>query len=103
VIGKLVFFANLETNAYAAKVADGKIVWKIGMGKYSPLIATRRHYYMALNGILVSFDAQGTKAGTLALGRALRHARAVARAKAKKAKAKVKASHEARVPAAPKR
>jgi hypothetical protein len=58
---------------------------------------------MALNGILVSFNAQGTKAGTLALARALRHERAVARAKAKKAKAKAKASHKARVPAAPKR
>jgi outer membrane protein assembly factor BamB len=103
VIGKLVFFANLETNAYAATVKTGRVVWRIGMGKYSPVIATRRHYFMALNGMLVAFQAQGTSAGTRALARALRHRQAVAKAAKVKAKVKAKASHKARMPAAPKR
>ena len=40
VVGDLVFFSTLETNTYAARVTNGKIVWRIGLGKYSPGIAT---------------------------------------------------------------
>jgi outer membrane protein assembly factor BamB len=55
VIGQLVFFATLERRTYAARVSDGGIVWRIRIGKYSPTIATRRHYYMSLNGLLAAF------------------------------------------------
>ena len=58
VIGGLVFFATLETNVYAARVADGRIVWQFPIGKYSPGIATERAYYFSLNGILVSMRGQ---------------------------------------------
>lgn len=58
VVGDLVFFSTLEQNTYAARVGDGKIVWSIGMGKYSPGIATDRRYYFSLNGILVAFRAE---------------------------------------------
>ena len=57
VVGNLVFFSTLETTTYAARVTDGRIVWKIGLGKYSPGIATHRHYYFSLNGMLVAFRA----------------------------------------------
>ncbi len=55
VVGKLVFFSTLEQKTYAARVADGRIAWQIGMGKYSPGIATDQHYYFTLNGILAAF------------------------------------------------
>ena len=60
VVGDLVFFSTLETNTYAARVKDGKIVWKISLGKYSPGIATNEHYYFSLNGILVAFQAENS-------------------------------------------
>jgi outer membrane protein assembly factor BamB len=60
VVGDLVFFSTLETDTYAARVKDGKIVWHIAMGKYSPGIATNEHYYFSLNGILVAFRAANT-------------------------------------------
>jgi outer membrane protein assembly factor BamB len=58
VIGPLVFFATLETDAYAVRAADGKRVWHWAAGKYSPVIATNRHYYMSLNGLLVAFRGE---------------------------------------------
>ena len=58
VIGPLVFTATLEQNAYAVRLADGKRVWHWGAGKYSPAIATNRHYYMSLNGLLVAFRGE---------------------------------------------
>ena len=63
VVGNLVFFSTLETNTYAARVRDGKIVWHIGIGKYSPGIATAEHYYFSLNGILVAFRGANTPTG----------------------------------------
>ena len=36
VVGGLVFFSTLGTKTYAARVGDGRLVWRIGMGKYSP-------------------------------------------------------------------
>ncbi len=60
VVGNLVFFSTLETNTYAARVADGKIVWRIGLGKYSPGIATDHHYYFSLNGMLVSYRGRNS-------------------------------------------
>jgi len=62
VIGDLVFFSTLETETYAARASDGKVVWRFPIGKYSPGIATERAYYFTLNGILVSFSgADGPK------------------------------------------
>jgi hypothetical protein len=37
-------------------VSDGKVVWRIGLGKYSPGIATDRRYYFSLNGLLMAFE-----------------------------------------------
>ena len=55
VVGNLVFFSTLETETYAARASDGKVVWHFPIGKYSPGIATERAYYFTLNGILVAF------------------------------------------------
>jgi outer membrane protein assembly factor BamB len=59
VVGDLVFFSTLETETYAARVSDGKVVWHLGLGKYSPGIATERAYYFTLNGMLVAFEGRG--------------------------------------------
>jgi outer membrane protein assembly factor BamB len=55
VAGNLVFFSTLEKRTYAARISDGRIVWRVGMGKYSPGIATDRHYFFTLNGILIAY------------------------------------------------
>jgi outer membrane protein assembly factor BamB len=55
VIGPLVFSATLEKHAFATRLKDGKVVWRFNAGKYSPGIATDRHYYFTLNGLLASF------------------------------------------------
>jgi outer membrane protein assembly factor BamB len=60
IVGNLVFFSTLETNTYAARVTDGRIVWKLGLGKYSPGIATDHHYYFSLNGMLVAFRGRNS-------------------------------------------
>ena len=41
---------------------DGKIVWRYGLGKYSPGIATERTYYFSLNGMLVAFRGRNVPA-----------------------------------------
>ncbi|HXH82720.1 MAG TPA: PQQ-binding-like beta-propeller repeat protein [Candidatus Tectomicrobia bacterium] len=56
VVGDLVLFSTLEGRTYAARVSDGRIVWRIRAGKYAPGIATRDHYFLSLNGLLVSFE-----------------------------------------------
>jgi len=56
VVGPLVFFSNLETKTFGLRRSDGKIVWHVGMGKYQPGIATDRHYYFTLNGLLVAYQ-----------------------------------------------
>lgn len=71
VVGNLVFFSTLETETYAAKISNGQIVWHLPIGKYSPGIATERHYFFSLNGILVAYQA--------ATPRTLPHARPTAR------------------------
>jgi len=60
VVGPLVFFATLEQRVYAARVSDGRIVWRFPLGKYSPGIATERAYYFSLNGILVAFPGRNS-------------------------------------------
>jgi outer membrane protein assembly factor BamB len=69
VVGDLVFFSTLETETYAARASDGKIVWHYGLGKYSPGIATERAYYFSLNGMLVAFRGKdGPRPGRTASG-----------------------------------
>ena len=41
---------------FGLRRSDGKIVWRVGMGKYQPGIATDRHYYFTLNGLLVAYQ-----------------------------------------------
>ena len=60
VVGNLVFFSTLESQTYAARVTDGRIVWHFRAGKYAPGIATGKHYYLSLNGLLVSFAGRRT-------------------------------------------
>jgi outer membrane protein assembly factor BamB len=55
VVGKLVFFSTLAQKTYAVRFRDGKVVWRVGIGKYAPGIATDRHYFFSLNGILVAY------------------------------------------------
>ena len=60
VVGDLVFFSTLEQKTYAARAADGRIVWRLPIGKYSPGIATERAYYFSLNGILAAYEGRGS-------------------------------------------
>ena len=60
VVGRLVFFSTLGKTTYAARVGNGRLVWRVGMGKYSPGIATDRHYFFSLNGILIAYWGQRT-------------------------------------------
>ena len=65
-IGPYVFFSTLEKRTYAARVDDGKIVWRLTLGRYSPGIATERTYFLSLNGRLIAMpgrDAPATPAG----------------------------------------
>jgi outer membrane protein assembly factor BamB len=55
VIGDHVFFSTLEKKTYALRVSDGKIAWRLPMGRYSPGIATERTYFFSLNGRLIAF------------------------------------------------
>ena len=50
-----VFFSMLEKRTYGVRISDGKIVWRLPMGRYSPGIATERTYYFSLNGRLIAF------------------------------------------------
>ena len=94
VVGNLVFFSTLEQRTYAARVSDGRIVWRIHLGKYSPGIATERHYFFTLNGLVMAFDgirSPQVLAKKRAAAQARRDALALAKAKAKAdAKAKAK-------------
>jgi hypothetical protein len=40
------------------RVSDGKIVWRLNIGKYSPGIVTERHYFFTLNGIVMAWHAR---------------------------------------------
>ena len=60
VVGNLVFVSTLEKHTYALRTVDGRIVWSFRAGKYAPGIATERHYYFSLNGLLVAFRARYT-------------------------------------------
>ena len=58
-VGDLLFYSTLEGNTYAVRAQDGHTVWHFRAGKYAPGIATARHYYFSLNGLLVSFAGTG--------------------------------------------
>jgi outer membrane protein assembly factor BamB len=58
VAGNLVFTATLEEKTFAMRVSDGKILWRLNIGKYSPGIATERHYFFTLNGIVMAWHAR---------------------------------------------
>ena len=60
VVGDLVFFATLSGKTYAVRATDGKLVWRLPMGRYSPVIATERTYFFALNGRLIAFRGRNT-------------------------------------------
>jgi eukaryotic-like serine/threonine-protein kinase len=60
VIGKLVFFSTLEQDTYAVRFDNGRVVWHLPMGKYSPGIATDEHYYFTLNGFLLAYTGRYT-------------------------------------------
>jgi outer membrane protein assembly factor BamB len=55
VVGPLVFFSTLEKHTYAVRLSDGQLVWHTNIGKYAPGIATDRHYFFSLNGLLVAY------------------------------------------------
>lgn len=61
VIGNLVFFSVLEKRTYAARVSDGRIVWQLPMGRYSPGIATERTYFFSVNGRLLAYHGRHTR------------------------------------------
>ena len=54
-IGENVFFSTLERRTFAVRASDGKVVWRLPMGRYAPGIATERTYYFSLNGRLIAF------------------------------------------------
>ena len=60
VVGDLVLFSTLEGRTYAARVTDGRLVWHFRAGKYAPGIATEKHYYLSLNGLLAAFAGTRT-------------------------------------------
>jgi outer membrane protein assembly factor BamB len=60
VVGPLVFFSTLEKKTYAVRFSDGRLVWHTNIGKYSPGIATDRHYFFSLNGLLVAYRGRNS-------------------------------------------
>ena len=40
------------------RVADGKVLWRLRIGKYSPGIVTERHYFFTLNGIVMAWHGR---------------------------------------------
>ena len=58
VAGNLVFTSTLERRTFALRVSDGKILWRLNIGKYSPGIVTERHYFFTLNGIVMAWHGR---------------------------------------------
>jgi outer membrane protein assembly factor BamB len=59
-VGDLVLFSTLEGETYAARAVDGRLAWHFRAGKYAPGIATEKHYYLSLNGLLAAFVGRRT-------------------------------------------
>jgi outer membrane protein assembly factor BamB len=55
VIGPYVFVSTRASRTYALRVTDGKVVWRLRVGRYSPGIATERTYYFTLSGRLLAY------------------------------------------------
>ncbi len=55
VVGDLVYFAVLEKQTFAVRRSDGKIIWKLPMGRYSPVIATESRYFFSVNGRIIAY------------------------------------------------
>jgi outer membrane protein assembly factor BamB len=53
-------FATLSGKTYALRATDGKLVWRKPMGKYSPVIATEKTYFFALNGRLLAYAGRNS-------------------------------------------
>jgi hypothetical protein len=53
------------------RVSDGKILWRLNIGKYSPGIVTERHYFLTLNGLVMAWHGRRSPQ-ILALERAKR-------------------------------
>jgi outer membrane protein assembly factor BamB len=60
VVGNLVFAATLDGNAVGVRAGDGKIVWRRSKGRYSPGIATDRHYYFSLGRTLLAIRGRNS-------------------------------------------
>jgi len=58
VAGKFVYTSTLAAKTFGMRVSDGKIVWRINLGKYSPGIVTERHYFLTLNGLVMAWHAR---------------------------------------------
>ena len=63
-IGPYVFFSTLEKRTYALRVSDGKIVWRLPLGRYAPGIATERTYFFSLNGRLIAVHGRDAPAAS---------------------------------------
>lgn len=55
VIGPYVFVSTRASRTYALRVTDGKVVWRLRIGRYSPGIATEKTYYFTLSGRLLAY------------------------------------------------
>ncbi len=53
IVGNLVLFSTLDGKTYALRASDGQPVWRFNAGEYAVGIATNRHYYLSLNGLLL--------------------------------------------------
>ena len=54
IVGNLVLFSTLDGKTYALRASDGQQVWRFNAGEYAVGIATNRHYYLSLNGLLLA-------------------------------------------------
>jgi outer membrane protein assembly factor BamB len=55
VVGDNVFVSTTSQRTFALRVRDGRIVWRLPLGKYTPTIATERTYFFSLNSRLIAF------------------------------------------------
>jgi len=92
VAGNLVFTSTLEERTFALRISDGKILWRLNIGKYSPGIVTERHYFFTLNGIVMAWHGR-LSPQILALQRGKRRA-----AKKKSAQGRVTTAPQGRTP-----
>jgi outer membrane protein assembly factor BamB len=58
VVGDIVFAATLDGNTVGLRATDGKILWRQSKGRYSPGIATDRHYYFSLGKTMFAYRGE---------------------------------------------